>query len=513
MTVYKRPGVYLNESLTPLAQVATVPGASLAAFVGTAKQGGPTAPTLVTSFSQYVATYGGFGDTSDLLPFAVYTYFNNGGTGAYIVRAVASDAVAAAITLEDTESTPEPTLKISAISPGTWGNEIYVDIVADTAGVGRFDLVVYVGGNTAQYAKERFVNVSLDPSDSRNAQALINSPVTGSQYISITSLLTTAWQSTHAPAPQTGTALTGGTDGTAAVDLVAATQRLGTITDNLVVNLPGVSDSTTINSVISWIQAQGNMFLVVDGAKAAPTDNEASYTTTLVGMASGAGSLTATSHAAVYGPWLIVNDPATLANGSARLLPPGGSVIGQYAATDASRGVQKPPAGISTVLRGVLDLQFRFSSADQDSLNVAGINAIVARPGTGFIINGARTLSAGMPDRYISIRRSLMMIEKGLTDGLAFAAFEPNDEILWSQINSVATQYLLTLFQTGVLAGTIPAEAFFVTCDETNNTPTTVQNGQVNVTVGVAVLTPAEYIVINLGLFSGTTTTTNTSGS
>lgn len=513
MTVYKRPGVYMNETLTPLAQTATSPGQSVAAFVGTAKQGGPTQPTLISSFAQYVSVFGGFGDTSDLLPFAVYQYFNNGGTGCYIVRAVASDAVAASVTIQDTEATPEPTLKITAISPGAWGDNIYVDIVADTAGAGRFDLIVYVGGNTAQFAKERFVNVSLDPADSRNAQALINSPVTGSQYINITSLLTTAYQSTHGPAPQTGTALTGGSDGVATVDLVGATERLAILTDNLVVNLPGVSDSTTLNSLITWAQTQGNIFLVVDGAKAASTDNEASYAATLIGMASGAGSLTATSHAAVYGPWLIVNDPATLANGSARLLPPGGTVMGQYANTDATRGVQKPPAGIGTVLRGVLDLQFRFTSADQDSLNVAGINVIKSQPGSGFIINGARTLSPGMPDRYISIRRSLMMIEKGLNDALQFVAFEPNDEILWSTASSVATSFLMNQFQAGVLSGATPDQAFFVTCDSSNNTPTSVQNGMVNVTVGVAVQSPAEFIVINLGLFSGTSTTTTTSGS
>lgn len=513
MTVYKRPGVYINETLTPLAQVATSPGASVAAFVGTAKQGGPTNPTLISSFAQYVTTYGGFGDTSDLLPFAVYQYFNNGGTACYVVRAVASDATTASVTLQDTESTPEATLKISAISPGAWGDNIYVDIVADSAGAGRFDLVVYLGGTTAQFAKERFVNVSLDPADSRNAQALINSPVTGSQYITITPLLTTAWASTHAPAVQSGTPLIGGGDGVAAVDLVGATERLGILTDNLVVNLPGVSDNTDINSLITWAEGQGNIFLVVDGAKAQTTDTEATYTTTLLNMATGSTSLTATSYAAIYGPWLIVNDPATLANGSARLLPPGGSVMGQYASTDATRGVQKPPAGIGTVLKGVLDLQFRFTSADQDSLNVAGVNVIKSQPGTGFIINGARTLSAGMPDRYISIRRSLMMIEKGLTDALQFAAFEPNDEILWSTVSSVATSFLMNQMQAGVLSGSTPDQAFFVTCDDSNNTPTTASNGLVNVTVGVAVQSPAEFIVINLGLYSGTSTTTTTSGS
>ncbi|MFE9525239.1 phage tail sheath family protein [Streptomyces sp. NPDC006631] len=514
MTVYKRPGVYINETLTPLAQTATTPGDSVAAFVGTSKQGGPLAPTLISSFAQYVATYGGFGDTSDLLPFAVYEFFNNGGNQAYIVRAAATDAVAASVTLADTETTPKDTLKIKAISPGLWGNNVFVDITSATSGSGRFDMYVYVGGSTAAYLTERFPDVSLDPADSRNATALINSPVTGSSFIQVESLLTTAWAANHAPALVTSVQLTGGTDGVAAVDLAAAAQRLEGIEDNLVLNLPGVTASTVLNPIITWAEAQGTVFLVVDGVKATNADNAHSYALSLQGMSSGGSAIRASSHAAIYGPWLIFDDPATAASGSARLLPPGGAVLGQYSRTDASRGVQKPPAGIDTILKGVLDVQFRFSNADQDTLNVAGINVIKSQPGAGFVIYGARTLSVGMPDRYISVRRSLMLIKKGILDATKFAVFEPNDQILWDQINAVISQYLLTLMQTGVLSGSTPDQAYFVICDATNNTPASVANGAVNLTVGVALKTPAEFIVIDIGQSSsGATVTDSTNAS
>lgn len=509
MTVYKRPGVYISETLTPLSQTVTTPGESVAAFVGTNKQGGPLAPTLVSSWSQYVATFGGFGDTSDLLPFSVYQYFNNGGNAAYIVRAAASDAVAAHVSLDDTEATPEPTLKVTAISPGTWGNRVYVDVAASTSGGGRFDLFVYVGGATAAYLKERFTDVSLNPADSRNATALINSPVTGSAFVQVQSLLNTAWDASHAPAVQTGTALTGGTDGSASIDLTSATERLEIVGENLILNLPGVTDATVLNPIITWAETQGSVFVVVDGVKSTSADNAHSYALSLQNMSTGGSALRSSSYAAVYGPWLIVNDPATAASGSARLLPPGGAVLGQYSRTDASRGVQKPPAGVDTVLRGVLDVEFRFSNDDQDSLNVAGINVLKSLPGTGFVIYGARTLAAGMPDRYVSVRRSLMLIKKGVLDATRFAVFEPNDQILWEQINAVISQYLLTLMQTGVLAGTTPEQAYFVTCDSSNNTPTSVANGVVNISVGVALQTPAEFIVIEIGQYSGGSSVTD----
>jgi phage tail sheath protein FI len=509
MTVYKRPGVYIDETLTPLAQTATTPGESVGAFVGTSKQGGPLAPTLVSSFSQFVATYGGFGDTSDLLPFAVYQFFNNGGNGAYIVRAAASDAVAASVTLDDTEATPKATLKVTAISPGAWGNKVFIDIAAGASGSGRFDLFVYVGGETAAFLKERFSDVSLDPADSRNAQALINSPVTGSAFIHVQSLLATAWDATHAPGIQTGTPLAGGTEGVAAIDLAAATERLEVVEDNLVLNLPGVTDATVLNPIIQWAEDQGSVFIVVDGDKPTAADNAHSYALALQGMSTGGSAIRSSSYAAIYGPWLIVNDPATASSGSARLLPPGGAVLGQYSRTDATRGVQKPPAGIDTVLKGVLDVQFRFSNDDQDNLNIAGINVLKSLPGTGFVIYGARTLSQGMPDRYVSVRRSLMLIKKGILDATRFAVFEPNDSILWDQISAVISQYLLTMMQTGVLAGTTPEQAFFVVCDSSNNTAASVANGVVNISVGVALQTPAEFIVIEIGQYSGGSSATD----
>jgi phage tail sheath protein FI len=503
MTVYKRPGVYISETLTPLTQTVETPGASVAAFVGTNKQGGPLAPTLVSSWSQYVATYGSFGDTTDLLPFAVYAYFNNGGNAAYIVRAAASDAVAASVSLNDSETTPQATLKVSAISSGAWGNQIHIDVAASASGGGRFDLYVYVGGTTTAFLKERFTEVSLNPADSRNAQALINSPVTGSSFIQVKSLLNTTWDPTHAPAAQTGTALASGSDGTASVDLATATKALEVVEENLVLNLPGVSDATVLNPIIAWAETQGSVFVVVDGVKPTSADNAHSYALSLQNMSTGGSALTDSSYAAVYGPWLIVNDPATAASGSARLLPPGGAVLGQYSRTDSSRGVQKPPAGVDTALRGVLDVQFRFSNDDQDTLNVAGINVIKSLPGTGFVIYGARTLSTDMPDRYVSVRRSLMLIKKGILDATRFAVFEPNDQVLWDQVSAVISQYLLTLMQTGVLAGSTPEQAYFVVCDSSNNTGTSVANGVVNISVGVALETPAEFIVISIGQYSG----------
>src|SRR3954466_5691432 len=98
MPNYKRPGVFIEESLNPLITPLSVPGVAPAAFVGLNPRG-PVLPVNVTSWQQFVARFGSFGDGSSWLPYAVWQYFNNGGSNAYVVRAARSDAVSASLTL------------------------------------------------------------------------------------------------------------------------------------------------------------------------------------------------------------------------------------------------------------------------------------------------------------------------------------------------------------------------------------------------------------------------------
>lgn len=193
-----------------------------------------------------------------------------------------------------------------------------------------------------------------------------------------------------------------------------------------------------------------------------------------------------------------------------RVLPPGGAVLGQFARTDATRGPAKAPAGVGTVLSGVIDVQVTFSNADQDMLNQAGINLIKRVPGYGFVIWGARTLKSGFPDRYISVRRSLMYIKKALHDGTRFAVFEPHTAELRLTLRATIQQFLNGIMQDGMLAGSTPDTAYFVICDETNNPPASVAAGELHIEVGLALLSPAEFIVISLGQFQGSGISTAT---
>ena len=84
-----------------------------------------------------------------------------------------------------------------------------------------------------------------------------------------------------------------------------------------------------------------------------------------------------------------------------------------------------------------------------------------------------------------------------------FAVFEPNGERLWSQISARLANFLGQFWGTGGLKGNNADEAYYIVCDETNNTAATIEQGEVHVEVGVALQTPAEFIVINVNQFIG----------
>jgi len=107
------------------------------------------------------------------------------------------------------------------------------------------------------------------------------------------------------------------------------------------------------------------------------------------------------------------------------------------------------------------------------------------------------------PAAYVSVRRLTLQIETALYSGLAWAAFAPNGPPLWAQLSIAAANYLMGVYQSGVLVGSTPDQAFFVRCDATTTTQAEIDSGQVNVMVGFASCYPAEFVLLVIGLTAG----------
>ena len=486
---YLRPGVYVEDTLNAISPVGGAAAGSVAAFMG-ATDKGPTVATLVTSWSQYTSLYGSWGTLNDVTT-AVYLFFANGGSQCYISRVTAGDAVAATRTFNDTNTTPAATLVLTAKNPGAWGNNINVTISASVISTTYFDVTVFYNGTADGNVVERFTDVTMLTTDPRYAVSVING---ASTYLTATdSSVGDAFAAADNPANTANAALSTGANGTAltTTNIAAGTSKFDTVDVPLVLNVPGLVATTDVNSVISYVAARGDIFLVIDP-----------IVDTVSAQLTRADAYTASSQAAVYYPSLTIADPTTSATGATKVVPPGGAVVGQFMATDAARGVFKSPAGLSTRLAGALSVS-KLTNTELDSLNngASPVNAIRYIPGSGIVIMGARTLKPGYADRYVSVRRSLIYLRKSLSDMTQFAIFEPNDFRLWRRVSTTIESFLTDFWAQGGLRGASPADAFFVKCDAENNPLVSIENGQVNIEVGVALQRPAEFVVIRISQY------------
>jgi uncharacterized protein len=99
----------------------------------------------------------------------------------------------------------------------------------------------------------------------------------------------------------------------------------------------------------------------------------------------------------------------------------------------------------------------------------------------------------------IKVQRYVAYLEHSLGTGTQWAVFEPNGETLWARIRTTVTDFLTTEWRSGMLQGTAAEQAFFVRCDPSTMTQNDLDNGRLNVVVGVAPVKPAEFVIINIG--------------
>lgn len=490
MSTLQRPGVYLTE--VPLPNVAA--GSSriaIGAFIGDAPRG-PKFPQRIESWTQYVNVFGGFppgGLAAGELPYAVYNYFANGGRVAYVLRRVASDAVTATASIDNNVATATDVLKLDADNPGVWGNDIRVRVTARSAD--RFDLEVQYRASRV----ENWVDLSLNSGDSRYAINVINSNSSGSSFIQATNLSPTTVNSV--PTTAGGyVALAGGAEGTTLPTYASLISLMDDIGGPFLLAMPGETTKSTIDSAIAYAETRGDVFVIIDTAKGV----DAATATTL------ASTYTSSSYAAVYYPWVEVIDPVSTGATVTRMAPPSSMVAGLTVRTDAARGVFKAPAGTGARLFGAVNTEFKLTDSALDNLNVSHVNAIRSIPGLGVVVMGARTLKKTAIDRYIPARRSLIYLKETLKDVTGYAVFEPNDPALWASLTARCNRILNDFWLAGGLKGSSPSEAYFVLCNGDNNPPNVVAAGEVHIEVGVALQTPAEYVIIRIGQWEGSAT-------
>ncbi len=182
------------------------------------------------------------------------------------------------------------------------------------------------------------------------------------------------------------------------------------------------------------------------------------------------------------------------------VMPPGSAVAGVYARVDGARGVWKAPANVS--LNAVIEPMVKISNEEQDWMNIdptgKSINAIRAFAGKGIMVWGARTLTGNDNEwRYVSTRRFFNMAEESIKKATEQFVFEPNDANTWVKVRAMIENYLTTLWRQGALAGAKTEDAFYVQVGLGQTmTALDILEGRMIVEIGMAVVRPAEFIIL-----------------
>ena len=197
------------------------------------------------------------------------------------------------------------------------------------------------------------------------------------------------------------------------------------------------------------------------------------------------------ANAAVYFPPLEGGDP------------PSGAVAGMYARVDRERGVWKAPAGEEAVLRGAVSTAVDLTHDQNTRLNSAAVNVIRRFPDKGVLVWGARTIQGAETSnsewKYVPVRRLGLYVEHSIDRGTQWAVFEPNDKSTWARLREQAAVFLSGLFRQGAFAGRTPDESYFVRCGNDTMTQDDIDNGRLNIVIGVAPMKPAEFVILRIG--------------
>jgi uncharacterized protein len=458
------------------------------------------------------------------LPFAVYSFFQNGGRVTWVIRATPTAApekgVASTIAVNGADSGQGnlTSFTLKARSPGVWGNTLKYGLATQsTVGAGAtaedvFAIQVLLRNSEGNdEVVETFPSLSIqgDIPGTRKIDTVINDSVAGSLYVQVSGV------NEQQPRPVATTdpvSLAGGVDPSIpdAGDLQDAALQITKVEGPIAVNIVGylndASKADTAEYATAWVGAtipsthfsdRQDIFIINDSAPPRNPGVASSVYKTQISTALGAN--TGDSYSASYGPWLIVPNPSRV--GTTINIPPGGAVAGMMARIDATVGVFRAPAGVIAGLTNAVGVQTKFTDTELGDLNSQNINIVRSVVGSGICVMGGRTRKTYGADRYVSARRTLIYIKEVLKRSTQFAVFENNDQRLWSALRMSAERILRPLWEAGGLRGANTAEAYYITCDDTINTPAVIQSGEVRMEVGVALEYPAEFVVIRITQF------------
>lgn len=474
------PGVVISTSVRTGPSTATVRESSQLFVVGLTEFGPSSEAVLVESLADFEDTFGGYQSYSYMHP-TVETFFEEGGTRAYVARAVGASATVGEITLLDASN--DDVMKLTANGAGAWSADIKVRVTHPTGSTFKID-VFY--NDVLQYTTG---------SVSSTAQAVgrINLSSIATRYVSATII-----DSSLTPKVIGLTTLSAGDDDRNNVDTDSYTDALELFNDALgsgAVVCPDDNSDEMCENLITHANQYSRIALLFGDID----DNAGAIKSKASTLSAGSN----TEHAAIYYPWVEI---PTDTNGVSRVIPPVGYVAAKRAVAHGQTGPHLPAAGLVSVARFVSGLNADIGKSVGDDLDENYVNAIRIIQNT-IRIYGARSLSSDTDNfRYITQQDVVNTIVTECYRSLEDVVFSSIDgrNTIFSNIESRLISILSVMRNIGALYPAFDANGkqldngYTVKCDASINPASQLAEGLVKAKVGVRVSSVGDRIEIDI---------------
>lgn len=507
MVAQVSPGIVINEF--DFSQFAERISTATIGMVGGASKGPVNTLTTITSEMQLIETFGKplTGAAAQYLVHAGIQYLRFGNQLRIVRTSSVNGTTTVSASVNLTEASAN-TVRLTAITPGTWGNNLSVTVEAGTAS-GTFRLRILDEGI------EREVHDNLKQGSANASDVdFVTTRIAG------TSTLVTATDevasSNNPETTNSPVSFLNGDDGLTGAPSLVASDLIGTVAssirtglkifddpDSVDINLlavPGANDITADTSrsvaaeMIRICENRGDCLALIDPPFGLTVSGVRDFANAISAFS---GTSFNSSYAALYWPWIKYTDSH---NSAEVWTPPSGWIGGVMAFNDSVADAWAAPAGPNRgLLKSALGIEISPNLGERDQLYGPGqvVNPIVNFAREGITVWGQKTTQRQASSlNRVNVRRMLLTAEKVIATSVRFLIFEPNEAFTWRRFKGLVQPVLDNIKAKRGLTD------FRVIMDESTNPPAQIDRNEMR---GLILLKPtrtAEIITIDFTLLA-----------
>lgn len=381
---------------------------------------------------------------------------------------------------------------LHGVNPGEWNNDLYFKITRYEDNPDKvkepdtFMLEIFDKDNLNIALETWVLSREQGKKDGYGNNIYLEERLKASAYVYAVDNLTIA----DNILPKTNTSpiqLGGGDDGNAVTDsqMIAAADKFSNVDDVSITVIMDGGWATPAYQIelINICEGRKDCFAILSipyakEAAAAYINEQIDYRKNILNVNSYYGGL--------YSGWVKVFDRF---NGRDIYVAPDGFVGAAISFSALNYEIWYPPAGFRRGNVRALDLRRRYTLGERNALYDAGINPLRFAPGKGIAIFGQKTLQTTPTalDR-INVVLLLIVIQPAIAAILDDFIFEFNDTATRNAVSAIITSYMESIKAArGV-------QDFLVVVDETNNTPTIIDQNKLVVDLYIKPNRAAEFI-------------------